>query len=475
MEQHLFTRQLQRSKTVSEETSYLKMLLYTDNDCNTVEQEDLPLDELQNFIDGFEMEVYRSPILREDVKVAAKVKLILQVNAKHPDTFRPDTISLPPLHYESMIKKMNLPTNALELTAGVGPLFWWDFVQKNGKKRLDIIFRKADVEKMRKTRGWELILSHDIEKNTTTGFYKGTGSSNMADVLESLKQCADNTYHPLLIPLLIFEMECMAGTELRQRTARAWVRSIENQLGQEFLHPTDDSHHLAELHTELLRRDIVECHAQVLWKAPKDYTRILQSFRACLRRLGPEVSNIKDVAEMHQRFGSRVDFLEQRFESLGVYMDKTLMRLSMQQDALVNVIARQENRLTVRLAGEQRALAYATKNDSTAMKALSLLGAIFLPGAYVASILSTTFFDFHDSADLSSAVSPKFWLYWVVVIPFTVCVVAAWYVWERQRKKKTHEVAEALKQQGVDVDQMEAELLAAMRERVRNSGEERYA
>lgn len=29
MEQHLFTRQLQRSKTVSEETSYLKMLLYT--------------------------------------------------------------------------------------------------------------------------------------------------------------------------------------------------------------------------------------------------------------------------------------------------------------------------------------------------------------------------------------------------------------------------------------------------------------
>lgn len=59
------------------------MLLYTDKDCNTVEQEALPLNEFQNFIDGFEMEVYRPPILREDVKVAAKVKLILQVNAKH--------------------------------------------------------------------------------------------------------------------------------------------------------------------------------------------------------------------------------------------------------------------------------------------------------------------------------------------------------------------------------------------------------
>lgn len=56
-----------------------------------------------------------------------------------------------------------------------------------------------------------------------------------------------------------------------------------------------------------------------------------------------------------------------------------------------------------------------------------------------------------------------------------MCVVAAWYIWERQRKRKTHEVAEALKQQGVNVDRMEAELMAAMRERVRASGEERFA
>lgn len=61
---------------------------------------------------------------------------------------------------------------------------------------------------------------------------------------------------------------------------------------------------------------------------------------------------------------------------------------------LVNLIASQENRLNVRLAGEQRALAYASKNDSTAMKGLSLLGAIFLPGAYVAvSVLRSSAYD----------------------------------------------------------------------------------
>lgn len=49
------------------------------------------------------------------------------------------------------------------------------------------------------------------------------------------------------------------------------------------------------------------------------------------------------------------------------------------------------------MAGEQRRLAHASKRDSTAMKGLSLLGALFLPGTYLASLFSMTFFNFQDS------------------------------------------------------------------------------
>lgn len=45
-------------------------------------------------------------------------------------------ISFPHLHYESMIRVLNLPTNALGMNVCVGPLFWWGFSEKNGKKRL---------------------------------------------------------------------------------------------------------------------------------------------------------------------------------------------------------------------------------------------------------------------------------------------------------------------------------------------------
>lgn len=36
------------------------------------------------------------------------------------------------------------------------------------------------------------------------------------------------------------------------------------------------------------------------------------------------------------------------------------------------------------MAGEQRKLAHASKRDSSTMKTISLLGSIFLPGAYLA-------------------------------------------------------------------------------------------
>lgn len=79
------------------------------------------------------------------------------------------------------------------------------------------------------------------------------------------------------------------------------------------------------------------------------------------------------------------------------------------------------------------------------------------------SVLSTTFFDFHDANGLSGAVSPTFWLYWAIAIPLTILVVVAWYLWERQRKKRVHGVALELMNQGVDVEEMERQIMATMR------------
>lgn len=112
------------------------------------------------------------------------------------------------------------------------------------------------------------------------------------------------------------------------------------------------------------------------------------------------------------------------------------------------------------MAGEQRKLAHASKRDSEAMKTISLLGAIFLPGAFLASIFSTTFFDF--AVPDRGIVSPQFWIFWAVTIPMTVVIVGIWWVWERGREKKYDLEDRDLEKGSED---MEKNIMAMMRKR----------
>jgi Mg2+ and Co2+ transporter CorA len=68
-------------------------------------------------------------------------------------------------------------------------------------------------------------------------------------------------------------------------------------------------------------------------------------------------------------------------------------------------MSQREARLNLEIAGEQRRIAHASKRDSTAMKTISLMGALFLPGTYLASVFSMTFFNF-QSGKLPSIDSP---------------------------------------------------------------------
>lgn len=127
---------------------------------------------------------------------------------------------------------------------------------------------------------------------------------------------------------------------------------------------------------------------------------------------------------------------------------------------LYNIIAQKESKLNFQMAGEQRKLAHASKRDSAAMKTISLLGAIFFPGAYLASVFSMTFFNFQDPGQ--DQVSDSFWIYWAVTIPVTILIVGVWWVWERRREAKYDKEDLDLEQGS---DQMEKTIMATMRKR----------
>jgi hypothetical protein len=152
---------------------------------------------------------------------------------------------------------------------------------------------------------------------------------------------------------------------------------------------------------------------------------------------------------------------------------------------LYNIIAQKESKLGLTMAGEQRRLAHAAKRDSTSMKILSLLGAIFLPATYLASIFGMTFFNFVPdggnepvtspptttntntptaavAAPPWNPVSPLLWIYFAITIPVTLVIVIVWRWWDRRREARYAAEDKDIEE---GIDKMEAQIMATMRKR----------
>lgn len=158
-------------------------------------------------------------------------------------------------------------------------------------------------------------------------------------------------------------------------------------------------------------------------------------------------------------------------------------------------ISQRESRLSLAIAAQQRRLALAAGRESTSMKTLAVLGAIFLPGAFVSSILGMSFFDFGDGESCPSknlrapcgairwreasngtvdgqlttnfgtdinnhVVSPLVWIYFAISIPLTVLVVGSWWTVDQRRLAQANaEVSDD------EMSRLESRIMKAIRTR----------
>lgn len=101
-------------------------------------------------------------------------------------------------------------------------------------------------------------------------------------------------------------------------------------------------------------------------------------------------------------------------------------RLGSLHSMLTNLRHRAESN-NARIQNEM-ALTYndAARIDSSAMRAISLIGLLFLPAAFVAAIFSTSFFNF-DAPTGIWKLSGHFWIYWAVTVPLTAVTIISWF------------------------------------------------
>jgi hypothetical protein len=270
-----------------------------------------------------------------------------------------------------MVRTLRLPFRAIEGTSLVGPFFWSAYDQDDDDPHLreiilspphrraamslgmrlanslpvEIIFRKSDVRKKGKTRGWELMLSHSFKTAITTGYVKGTPSSDIVDAIKHVKACAAQIAHPMLLPIVILSYDLSSTNDRKQRDARDWLRRLEHavSLRNEI---EEDEGYVKDgiMDLDAINRDLVECHSQVLWKRPQAYQEIVKEVEKGMWRFWDrlpeerlkysEKPRMSDLEKLHKSMLARLEFYKVKLKGIENYAFTTLQRLDIQRSAV---------------------------------------------------------------------------------------------------------------------------------------------
>lgn len=257
-----------------------------------------------------------------------------------------------------MVRTLHLPYRAIEGTSVVGPFFWCaNDTEDDDDPHLQIIMRKSDVRKRGKTRGWEIMLGHNFKTGITTGFVKGTDSSDMVDSIGHVKRCARQIAHPMLLPMIILSHDLSPKNDQKQRDARDWLRKLEHAvtMRNEII---EEEGYVKGMAVDLdqINRDLVECHSQVLWKRPQAYQEIIKEMEKGMQRFVDSLPaerktrtrdnaqegfvdeyGWKEVDKCHRSMLSRLEFYRNKLKGIESYAHTTLERLAIQRSAVSTI------------------------------------------------------------------------------------------------------------------------------------------
>ncbi|CZT19440.1 uncharacterized protein RCC_05291 [Ramularia collo-cygni] len=209
---------------------------------------------------------------------------------------------------------------------------------------------------------------------------------------------------------------------------------------------------------ELILEHVVDIYDQAIW-AFRDYVRNHEKHRPLLPNPRPDYVGMHELARhvMHSSevSATALNVIESMLDSLSTYRhhstagfldpapeirrQKSLLQCMNLRSKALEERLRNEINLAFHISAQADSLiaakiAHAAQVDSSAMKTLSFLGLVFLPGTFISALFSMSFFNFTPATeDRPEAwrISNRFWIYFVVTVPVTMFTVGAWAYWQR--------------------------------------------
>ncbi|KAK0726002.1 hypothetical protein B0H67DRAFT_144609 [Lasiosphaeris hirsuta] len=458
MDKFLFDRCLGKFEFAPEdapvEMKYLELLNYNGQEPSPYDSgmHKLSVHDFDNFI--ARKGVFSTPSLEG---TTSGHRLLIQDAVQDAKAFDQNVMSLTEKQYRTLTQEMRLPPQVAESSSVVGPFFWWrswrdltdpksEFLRKNsGSRRYRVskmVFRKSDVKWKGTSRGWEMALSYSFRTRITSGYIRGTESARIGIMVESLQACAKTASHPFLLPVLMLGSD-LSPIESDQRVIRDTLRSLESAVGggRYNIEPAEGYGPETDIKLDQINRELADLQCRVMWKRPQAWQsavgRLNDATMRFWERLPEEDRRGRDLESLHMTIQARLDFTTVRLEGLESYTQVSLERLNIQREVMNSFISQRESRLSLAIAAQQQRLAHAAGRESTSMKTLTLLGAMFLPGAFLSSMFGTSFFDFGSDVH-GRSVSPRVWIYFATSIPLTLLIVGAWWAFDQRHLKQAN-------------------------------------
>ncbi len=209
-------------------------------------------------------------------------------------------------------------------------------------------------------------------------------NNEIAANIAHLRESAQESAHPVLLPLILLGSNIGLRQENHQRAVRQRLLKTEAAL---ITHMT--STEPATMSVEAISAELISCHSRV-WKNPGASHKVIEGMDFTLRKVFRLQS--ESMNRITRLYLARLEFIKERLRGIESFSNTTLSMIDMQRTTLHNLLLHRQNETALQI--EQRQQLEAERKFSVNQtwnknqRTISLLGIFFLPGAFIAVSIS---------------------------------------------------------------------------------------
>ncbi|KAK7966582.1 uncharacterized protein PG986_000859 [Apiospora aurea] len=328
----------------------------------------------------------------------------------------------------------------------------------------------ATVYNSRSAASWDgdlaLSATHIPDRRFTFAVFYGCDAKTRENLVGRLQRNPKRAMHPMTLSLLFADIERGRHTELVREfhsmlMQRACDFSNDSRRDSEISHTPSSSSasasssSMTDKPTEGLLRPERDSETMSQWMELYHLRNGLENWKAQLQNLAEHQRELRrahppshgshdttfEQENLRRGLAHQGTQIQGRLQQLLLEYDEKIRQSSLIIDGMNfatqvewNYIARKDIKTNLGIAESTMKttnltveISKAAQRDSSHMRSIAVLTMAFLPGTFVATVFSMTFFDWQGSAE--SILSPYIWIFVAVTFALTALTLAIWRFW----------------------------------------------